>query len=71
MKSKPYGIVVVGGGLVGAAIAYGLAAGAKRVAMLAEGDRALRAARGNFGLIWVQGKGVDFPPYAVWTRESA
>ena len=66
MKSKSYDIVVVG-----AAIAYGLAAAAKRVAMLDEPDRALRAACGNFGLIWVQGKGVDFPPDAVWTRESA
>ena len=39
--------------------------------MLDEGDRALRAARGNFGLIWVQGKGIDFPAYAAWTRVSA
>ena len=39
--------------------------------MLDEGDRALRAARGNFGLIWVQGKGADFPAYAAWTGASA
>jgi hydrogen cyanide synthase HcnC len=71
MKTRSYDVAVVGGGLVGAAIAYGLADGSRRVAMLDEGDRALRAARGNFGLIWVQGKGVDFPPYAAWTRTSA
>ena len=39
--------------------------------MLAEGDIAFRAARGNFGLVWVQGKGTDFPPYAQWTWRSA
>ena len=32
---------------------------------------AFRAARGNFGLVWVQGKGTDFPPYAQWTWASA
>lgn len=39
--------------------------------MLDEGDIAFRAARGNFGLVWVQGKGSDFPPYAQWTWASA
>ena len=63
--------MVVGGGLVGAAIAYGLAKRSRRVAMFDEGDQAVRAARGNFGLIWVQGKGIDFPTYAAWTRASA
>ena len=71
MKTSAYDIVVIGGGLVGAAIAYGLAGASRRVAMLDEGDRALRAARGNFGLIWVQGKGIDLPAYAAWTRMSA
>jgi glycine/D-amino acid oxidase-like deaminating enzyme len=71
MNAPVYDIAVVGGGLIGAAIAYGLADGSRRVAMLDEGDRALRAARGNFGLIWVQGKGLGFPAYAAWTRASA
>ena len=70
MKGSAYDIVVIGGGLVGAAIAYGLAGASRRVAMLDEGDRAVRAARGNFGLIWVQGKGIDLPVYAAWTRLS-
>jgi glycine/D-amino acid oxidase-like deaminating enzyme len=64
-------LAVIGGGLVGAAIAYGLADGTRRVAMFDEGDAALRAARGNFGLIWVQGKGLGCAPYAAWTRASA
>ena len=43
----------------------------QRVAMLDEADAAYRASRGNFGLVWVQGKGRGFPPYARWTRHSS
>lgn len=64
-------VIVVGGGLVGSAIAYGLQRQGLSTLMLDEGDIAYRAARGNFGLIWVQSKGIDFPPYAQWTWRSA
>lgn len=63
--------IVVGGGLVGAAVACGLQRRGLSTIMLDEGDIAYRAARGNFGLVWVQGKGTDFPPYARWTWTSA
>ncbi len=63
--------IVIGGGLVGCALAYGLARQGAKVTMLDEGDLAFRAARGNFGLVWVQGKGFDSAPYARWTRSSA
>lgn len=63
--------IVVGGGLVGAALAYGLARQGERVTMLDEGDVAHRASRGNFGLVWVQSKGDGMPDYARWTRRSA
>lgn len=63
--------VVVGGGLVGMAIAYGLAIRGRDVAVLDEGDVAYRASRGNFGLVWVQSKGVGMPDYARWSRRSA
>ena len=66
-----YDVAVIGGGAVGAAIAYGLVRGGSRVAMLDEGDVAFRAARGNFGIVWVQGKGFDAPYYARWTRCSS
>ena len=62
---------VVGGGLVGAAIAYGLRTLGDALVVLDEGDRAQRAARGNFGLIWVQGKGLGLPSYGAWTQRSA
>jgi glycine/D-amino acid oxidase-like deaminating enzyme len=57
--------------MVGSAIAYGLARRGQRVAVLDEGDNALRAARANFGLVWVQGKGDGMPAYARWSRRSA
>ena len=63
-------VIVVGGGLVGMSIAYGLALLGRRVCVLDEGDDAFRAARGNFGLLWVQSKGYHMSPYAQWTRES-
>lgn len=63
--------IVIGGGLVGAAIAWGLLDHGHSVIMLDEGDVALRASRGNFGLVWVQSKGDGMPEYARWTRGSA
>ena len=66
-----YDIAVIGGGLVGAALAWGVAGAGRHVALLDEGDVALRAARGNFALVWVQGKGLGRPDYAAWTARSA
>ena len=66
-----YDLIVIGGGLVGGAIAWGAAARGASVALLDEGDIAFRAARGNFGLVWVQSKGAGMPPYAHWSRRSA
>ncbi|MBL8589410.1 MAG: FAD-binding oxidoreductase [Methylobacteriaceae bacterium] len=64
-------VAVVGGGVVGSAIALGLAREGARVALLDEGDGAFRASRGNFALIWVQSKGLGMPAYAGWSRKSA
>ncbi len=62
---------VIGGGLVGMAVAFGLQREGRRVTVFDEGDVAYRASRGNFGLVWVQGKGVGMPDYARWSRLSA
>jgi glycine/D-amino acid oxidase-like deaminating enzyme len=64
-------VVVIGGGIVGGSVAYGLARKGRSVVLLDEGDDAFRAARGNFGLVWVQGKGSGAPYYARWTMRSA
>jgi glycine/D-amino acid oxidase-like deaminating enzyme len=66
-----YDLIVIGGGLVGGAIAWGAQAKGADVVLLDEGDIAYRAARGNFGLVWVQSKGAGMPPYAHWSRQSA
>ena len=68
---KRYDAIVIGGGLVGSAIAYGLAREGLRLALVDEGDVAYRASRGNFGLVWVQSKGDGAPHYQRWTRRSA
>ena len=65
-----YDAVVIGGGLVGSAIAFGLRQCAEHVAVLDEGDVAFRASRGNFGLVWVQSKGMGMPAYGHWTMSS-
>src|SRR5258707_7605844 len=68
---RQFDAIVIGGGLVGAAIGYGLARAGLAVAMVDEGDVAFRASRGNFGLVWVQSKGLGAPHYQRLTRLSA
>jgi len=70
-RAETADVIVVGGGIFGSAIAYGLVNSGMDVIVLDEGDTALRAARGNFGLVWVQSKGMGMQPYADWSRESS
>ena len=63
-------LIVIGGGLVGAAIAFGAARAGAPVTLLDQGDIAHRASRGNFGLVWVQSKGHNVPRYARWSRDA-
>lgn len=69
--SKAFDVAVIGGGIVGASLATGLAGLKHSVALFDEGDVAFRAARGNLGNVWVQGKGLRMPPYADLTRMAA
>ena len=63
--------IIIGGGLVGTAVAYGLTRRGKTPLVLDEGDIAYRASRGNFGLVWVQSKGFGVPEYQRWTRRAS
>src|SRR5437868_14031481 len=71
MAASGYDVAVVGGGLVGAATAWGLAREGLKVALFDEGDRAVRASGGNFALVWVQSKGLGLAAYAGWTIRSS
>jgi len=62
--------IIIGGGLLGCAIAIGLAKRGHCVSVLDGGDSDLRASRGNFGLTWVQGKGAGNASYARWTGSA-
>ncbi|UWQ85996.1 NAD(P)/FAD-dependent oxidoreductase [Leisingera caerulea] len=63
-------ITIIGGGVVGLSIALGLLQAGRRVTVLDGSDEDFRASQGNFGLVWLQGKGSDFAPYAEWTRDA-
>ncbi len=69
--STDYDVVVVGGGMVGAAVAYGLAGLKRRVLMLDGADTDHRAAKANFGLVWAHGKGFEQPAYQRLSIEAA
>ena len=62
--------IVIGGGVVGLSVAWGLLQRGLDVTVLDGGDGSYRASRGNFGLVWVQSKGLNQPRYALWSQES-
>ncbi len=70
-EPRDFDAAVIGAGLVGSAVALGLARAGQRVVLLDEGGDRWHASGGNFGLVWVQGKGSTAWPYAAWTRASA
>lgn len=62
---------IIGGGVVGLSIAWGLLNRGLTVTVIDGEDGSFRASRGNFGLVWVQGKGMEQPRYARWSQASA
>lgn len=70
MSEKSTEFIVIGAGVVGLSIALGLLQKGRQVLVLNGDDSDLSASKGNFGLIWLQGKGSDFAPYAKWTHQA-
>lgn len=62
---------IIGGGVVGLSVAWGLLKRGRRVTVIDGDDGSFRASRGNFGLVWVQSKGMNQPRYARWSQQSA
>lgn len=62
---------IIGGGVVGLSIAWGLLKRGKSVTVIDGQDGSYRASRGNFGLVWIQSKGMNQPRYAKWSQTSA
>ena len=48
-------VVVVGGGVIGVSLAYGMVKKGAKVILIDKVDKRLTASRGNFGLVWFQG----------------
>ncbi len=71
MIKKDADFVIIGGGIVGLSLAHGLLKQGVSVICIDGEDTDFRASRGNFGLVWVQGKGIKKPFYAAWTRDAA
>lgn len=63
-------IVVIGGGLVGLSVGLGLLRRGAKVIIVDGTDDDHSASRGNFGLVWLSGKGAHYAPYARWTRRA-
>ncbi|MCP3943567.1 MAG: FAD-binding oxidoreductase [Desulfobacteraceae bacterium] len=66
---KSIDIMVIGGGLSGAALALGLVRQkVGKVMLLDQHLPSQRLSRGNFGLTWFMCKGAENPAYAAWCR---
>ncbi|WP_435988689.1 NAD(P)/FAD-dependent oxidoreductase [Sulfitobacter sp. SH24] len=70
MHQRTPEITIIGGGIVGLSVALGLLQAGRIVQVLDGADGDARASQGNFGLIWGQGKGWNFAPYANWTMDA-
>ena len=64
-------VLIIGGGIIGAAVGYGLSEHGVCPTVIDEAHYLHRASVGNFGLVWVQGKAVGNRDYAGWTLTAA
>ncbi len=68
---KEQEIIVAGGGISGAAIAYGLVKAGRSVTIIDTPTETNKASKTNVGLIWCQSKFLHLPDYAKWAFHSS
>lgn len=66
-----FDVVIVGGGVTGAAVAYGLEKRGVRTCLVDAVPTFSRASRANMGLIWCQSKALGCPQYVRWGFASS
>ncbi|MEC9361183.1 MAG: FAD-dependent oxidoreductase, partial [SAR324 cluster bacterium] len=66
MIKKEAEVIVIGGGIIGISLAYGLVKQNAKVILIDKETPKHTASRGNFGLVWVQSKGRGMPEYVEW-----
>ncbi len=64
-------VLIIGGGIIGAAVGHGLSEQGVCPTVIDGSHYLHRASVGNFGLVWVQGKGVGNCDYASWILAAA
>ena len=67
--NKIYDFLIIGGGITGTSLAYGISEEAS-VAIVDAYDHSTRATLGNYGLTWLQGKGYKQPLYSKMTERA-
>ncbi len=66
MQATESDVLVVGGGVSGCALAYGLSGRGLKITVLDAPTQTNMASRTNVGLIWCQSKFLHLPDYARW-----
>ena len=61
-----FDVVIVGGGVTGAAVGYGLAKRGVKTCLVDAVPTFSRASRANMGLIWCQSKALGCPQFVRW-----
>ena len=70
MKNS-FEVAVIGGGVTGASIGYGIAKKAISIVLFDDVPSLSRASRANTGLVWCQSKGKGKPAYSRWSFMAA
>ena len=66
-----FDVVIVGGGVTGAAVGYGLAKRGVKTCLVDAVPTFSRASRANMGLIWCQSKALGCPQFVRWGFASS